>query len=122
MSVKYKIDSEKIEILFKNNFSIADLLDTVQKALDQTSTPLPILVNSSNSTEIKSEEQLLEFVRFLSQNKEKIVPRIAIYAIQTVRYGTARQIGTYFEMDGIKSEAFYNRNDAINWLLEYKTK
>ena len=119
MSVNCKIDSEKIEILFENNFSLSEMITAVQEALDQAKKPLPILINASNSTDMKSEVEIREFSKFLNRNKSRFIPRIAILVVQEVRYGTARQIGAFFEMGGIESEPFYSRDDAIVWLLSY---
>jgi hypothetical protein len=117
MSVKYTIDNEKIELLLENNFSIGEVVSSTQKALNKTTSPLPILVDVSHSAELKSVEELEKFVDFLNQNKDKIVPRLAIVVAQPVRYGTGRQIGVYLETAGIESKPFYDRNQALAWLF-----
>ena len=117
MGVKYNIDNEKIELFLENNFSIDDVINSTQKALDQITSPLPILVDVSHSAELKTAEELNKFANFLSHQKDKIVPRLAIVVAQAVRYGTGRQVGAYLEMRDIENKPFYDRSQAIAWLL-----
>ncbi len=117
MSVKYNIDNDKIELLMEDSFSIDEILSTIQEALNEITSPLPILVDVTRSEELKSGQELEKFAQFLRSKKDKITPRLAIVVTQTVRYGTGRQVGTYLEMCGIESKPFYDKNQALVWLL-----
>ncbi len=117
MSVKYNIDNDKIELLLENSFSIDEVLSTTQEALNKITSPLPILVDVTRSEELKSGQELEKFAQFLRSNKDKITPRLAIVVAQAVRYGTGRQVGAHLEMGGIVSKPFYDKNQALVWLL-----
>ena len=120
MSVKYNIDNDKIELLLENSFSIDEVLSTTQEALNKITSPLPILVDVTRSEELKSGQELEKFAQFLRSNKDKITPRLAIVVAQAVRYGTGRQVGAHLEMGGIVSKPFYDKNQALVWLLGKK--
>ena len=54
-----------------------------------------------------------------STGKGKIM-RVAILVAHEVRYGRARQLGIFLEKYDIAASPFYDRADAITWLLGKK--
>ncbi len=118
MGVRFNIDKDKIELILEYNFSVDDVIQKADRAISQTVSPLPILVDTTNSYEIKPEEDLEKFAKYLGTKKDHIVPRLAILVSHAVRFGIGRQVGAYLEYHGIESEPFYDKVEALNWLSE----
>jgi hypothetical protein len=117
MGVEYRVDDQKIEIILGENYSVGEVIDATERALEQAHKPLPILVDVTKSTEYQKEGALAQYADFLSTQHALIVPRLALVVAQAVRYGIARQLGAYLELKGIESLPFYDRDQAIHWLL-----
>jgi hypothetical protein len=117
MGVRFIVDDEKLELKLENEYTHIDVIDALSKALDMTTQPLPVLVDVTKSYELKDTHELSVFARFLAGRREEIVPRLAVVVSQEIRYGIARQLGAYLEMGGIKARPFYERDQAMDWLL-----
>lgn len=117
MGVNFIVDDEKIELKLENQYTHNEVIDALSKALEIAPHPLPILVDVTDSSELKDAEELSAFARFLAGRRVDIVPRLAVVVSQEIRYGIARQLGAYLEMAGVKAKPFYDRNQAMDWLL-----
>jgi predicted neutral ceramidase superfamily lipid hydrolase len=118
MGVRFNIDKDKIELILEYNFSVDDVIHTADDAISQTVSPLPILVDTTNSYETKPQEDLEEFANYLGTKREHIVPRVAILVSHEVRFGIGRQVGAYLELNDIENKPFYDKVEALDWLSE----
>ena len=118
MGVRFNIDNEKIEVVLENNFSVDDAISVVEDAISQISSPLPLLADVTHSTELNPAQDLERFADFLGKKRNNFGPRVAILVAHKVRYGTGRQIGAHFGMHDIDSHPFYDKTQALKWLLE----
>ena len=120
MSVRFNIDKDKIELVLEKEFSVDDVIHAADSAISQSDSPLPLLVDVTNSNELKSGDELKKFADFLGSKKEHIVPKLAILVANIGRFGTGRQVGTYLEFCGIESNPFYDKDKALLWLKRDK--
>lgn len=117
MGVNFIVDEDKIELKLENEYTHLDVIKGLSKALDSISYPVPILVDVTKSSELKDTEELSAFAKYLAGRRKEIIPRLAVVVGEEVRYGIARQLGAYLELGDIKAMPFYDRSQAIEWLL-----
>lgn len=119
MGITHQINEDIVEIIVQGQLTIEELLSGFRRVLADDDLPRQarVLINVTASDVIPSVEAMHRIAAVLCSRRERVAPRLAVLVTHAVRFGKARQLGAMLEFEGLAVQPFYDRSQALLWLL-----
>ena len=119
MSINHTIDGTVVEIIVQGHITIDELLAGFGRVLEDGNIPsrANMMINVIDSQVIPSLETMEQIAAILASGQRQFASRLAVLVGNPVRFGRARQLGALLEFKGLVVRPFYDRREAMEWIL-----